>query len=57
VGLLLIALGINGVRTGAVLGRLGRVQRETNPMWFWFRVVLYLSLGLLALGQAWLRDA
>jgi hypothetical protein len=57
VGLLLIGLGINGVRTGVVLGRIGRVQRETNPMWFWFRVALYFGLGFLALCEAWLRDA
>jgi len=57
VGLLLIGLGINGVRTGTVLGRIGSVQRATNPVWFWFRVALYLVLGVLALCDAWLRDA
>jgi len=57
VGLLLIGLSINGVRTGSVLGRIGRVQRAGNPVWFWFRVALYLILGILALCYAWLRDA
>jgi len=57
VGLLLIGLSINGVRTGSVLGRIGSVQRAGNPVWFWFRVVLYLILGILALCYAWLRDA
>ena len=57
VGLLLIGLSINGVRTGSVLGRIGSVQRAGNPLWFWFRVVLYLGLGVLALCYSWLRDA
>ena len=56
VGLLLIGLGINGLRTGTVLGRIGSVQRATNPVWFWFRVTLYLGLGVLALCDAWRRD-
>jgi hypothetical protein len=57
VGLLLIGLSANGVRTGSVLGRIGSVQRAGNPVWFWFRVALYWSLGVLALCYAWLRDA
>jgi len=57
VGLLLIGLSVNGVRTGSVLGRTGSVQRTGNPVWFWFRVALYLSLGVLALCYGWLRDA
>jgi len=56
VGLLLIGLGLNGVRTGRVLGRLGSVQRANNPTWFWFRVALYVGLGVLSLCYAW-RDA
>lgn len=50
VGLLLVGLGINGVRTGAVLGRIGSVQRAGNPVWFWLRVALYLGLGVVALA-------
>jgi hypothetical protein len=57
VGLLLIGLGINGVRTGAVLGRFGNVLRAGNPLWFWFRVGLYLGLGVLSLCIAWLQHA
>jgi len=57
VGLLLLGLGINGIRTGSVLGRFGGVQRIDNPLWFWFRVVLYLGLGVLALCYAWPRPA
>jgi hypothetical protein len=57
VGLLLIGLSANGVRTGSVLGRIGSVQRAGNPVWFWFRVALYWSVGVLALCYAWLRDA
>jgi hypothetical protein len=57
VGLLLIGLSVNGVRTGNVLGRIGSVQRAGNPVWFWFRVALYLSLGVLALCYAWPGDA
>ena len=53
---LLIGLGINGLRTGTVLGRIGSVQRATNPVWFWFRVTLYVGLGVLALCDAWRRD-
>lgn len=56
VGLLLVGLGINGVRTGTVLGRIGSVQRAGNPVWFWLRVALYLGSGVLALCVAWLRD-
>jgi hypothetical protein len=56
VGLLLIGLGVNGVRTGSVLGRIGRVRRADNPLWFWFRVALYVGLGVLSLCYAW-RDA
>jgi len=55
VGLLLIGLSVNGMRTGSVLGRIGSVQRVGNPVWFWFRVALYLSLGVLALCYAWRR--
>jgi hypothetical protein len=55
--LLLIGLGINGVRTGLVVGRIGNVIREENPSWFWFRVVLYEVLGMLGLCYVWLRDA
>jgi len=53
VGLLLIGLGVNGVRTGSVLGRIGSVERANNPAWFWFRVALYLGLGTLALCYVW----
>jgi predicted membrane channel-forming protein YqfA (hemolysin III family) len=56
VGLLLVGLGVNGVRTGVVTGRIGTVQRDSNPAWFWFRVVLYVALGVLALCYAWVRD-
>jgi hypothetical protein len=56
VGLLLIGLAVNGVRTGVVVGRIGNVQRDTNPMWFWFRVALYFGLGVLALCYASMRD-
>jgi hypothetical protein len=56
VGLLLVGLGVNGVRTGVVAGRIGNVQRDSNPAWFWFRVLLYVALGVLALGYAWMRD-
>ncbi len=55
VGLLLIGLSVNGMRTGSVLGRIGSVQRVGNPVWFLFRVALYLSLGVLALCYAWRR--
>ena len=48
VGLLLVGLGLNGVRTGTVLGCIGSVQRAGNPVWFWLRVALYLGLGVLA---------
>jgi hypothetical protein len=57
VSLLLIGLGINGVRTGSVVGRIGNVMRAENPAWFWFRVVLYEVLGILGLCYVWLRDA
>jgi hypothetical protein len=57
VSLLLVGLGINGVRTGLVVGRIGNVMREENPAWFWFRVVLYEVLGLLGLCYVWLRGA
>ena len=53
VGLLLIGLGLNGVRTGSVLGRIGSVERANNPAWFWFRVALFLGLGTLALCYVW----
>jgi hypothetical protein len=56
VGLLLIGLGVNGVRTGSVLGRIDSVRRADNPLWFWFRVALYVGLGVLSLCYAW-RDA
>ncbi|TLZ20964.1 MAG: hypothetical protein E6K34_06285 [Gammaproteobacteria bacterium] len=56
VGLLMIGMGIYGIRTGTVAGRIGSVERAENPMWFWFRVVLYLGLGVLALCYAWQRD-
>lgn len=56
VGLLLIGLGINGLRTGTVPGRIGSGQRAGNPVWFWVRVALYVGLGALALCDAWLRD-
>jgi hypothetical protein len=52
-----IGLGINGVRTGLVVGRIGDVMRAENPTWFWFRVVLYGVLGMLGLYYLWLRDA
>jgi hypothetical protein len=51
--LLLIGYAINGVRTGSVRGRIGRVERDGNPLWFWCRVALYIVLGVLALGYAW----
>jgi len=51
--LLLIGLGLNGVRTGSVLGRIGSVERANNPAWFWFRVALFLGLGTLALCYVW----
>jgi hypothetical protein len=57
VSLLLIGLGINGVRTGSVVGRIGNVMRAEHPAWFWFRVVLYEVLGMLGLCYVWLRDA
>jgi len=57
VSLLLIGLGINGVRTGSVVGRIGNVMRAENPAWFWFRVMLYEVLGVLGLCYVWLRDA
>jgi hypothetical protein len=57
VSLLLIGLGINGVRTGSVVGRIGNVMRAENPAWFWFRVVLYEVLGMLGLCYVWLREA
>jgi hypothetical protein len=57
VSLLLIGLGINGVRTGLVVGRIGNVIREENSAWFWFRVVLYEVLGMLGLCYVWLRGA
>jgi hypothetical protein len=57
VGLLLVGLAVNGVRTGVVAGRIGRVQRDSNPAWFWFRVTLYLGLGVIALFYAWMREA
>jgi len=53
VGLLLIGLGVNGIRTGSVLGRIGSVERANKPAWFWFRVALYLGLGTLALCYVW----
>jgi hypothetical protein len=56
VSLLLLGLGINGVRTGLVVGRIGHVMRAENPVWFWFRVVLYEVLGMLGLYYVWLRD-
>jgi hypothetical protein len=56
VSLLLIGLGIDGVRTGLVVGRIGNVIRAENPAWFWFRVVLYEVLGMLGLYYVWLRD-
>jgi hypothetical protein len=52
VGLLLIGMGINGVRTGSVSGRIASVQRADNPLWFWLRVALYIVLGVLALCYA-----
>jgi hypothetical protein len=52
----LLGLGINGVRTGLVVGRIGNVIRAENPVWFWFRVVLYEVLGMLGLYYVWLRD-
>jgi hypothetical protein len=57
VSLLLIGLGINGVRAGSVVGRIGNVMRAENPAWFWFRVMLYEVLGMLGLCYVWLRDA
>jgi hypothetical protein len=57
VSLLLIGLGINGMRTGLVVGRIGSVVRAENPTWFWFRVVLYEVLGILGLCYVWLREA
>jgi hypothetical protein len=57
VSLLLISLGINGVRTGSVVGRIGNVMRAENPAWFWFRVMLYEVLGMVGLCYVWLRDA
>jgi hypothetical protein len=56
VSLLLIGLGINGVRTGLVVGRIGNVIRAENPVWFWFRVLLYEVLGMLGLYYVWLRN-
>jgi len=55
VGLLLIGLGAHGLRAGRVLGRTGTVARTEQPLWFWFRVVLYLGLGILCLLVAWTR--
>jgi hypothetical protein len=57
VGLLLIGLSMNGVRTGSVPGRIGSVQRVSNPLRCWFRVTLYFGVGVLAVCYAWLRDA
>jgi hypothetical protein len=57
VSLLLIGLGLNGVRTGSVVGRIGNVVRADNPAWFWCRVVLYEVLGMLGLCYVWLRSA
>jgi hypothetical protein len=56
VGLLLAGLGVNGIRTGVVVGRIGSVPRASNPTWFWFRVTLYIGLGVLALCYASMRD-
>jgi hypothetical protein len=57
VSLLLIGLGISGVRTGSVVGRIGKVMRAENPAWFWFRVGLYEVVGMLGLCYVWLREA
>ena len=55
VGLLLVGLGLNGIRTGVVIGRIGSVARSANSAWFWLRETLYLSLGVLALCYSSLR--
>jgi hypothetical protein len=57
VGLLLIGTGVNGVRTGRVLGRIGSVQRADNALRFWVRVTLYAGLGVLCLCYAWTQYA
>jgi hypothetical protein len=53
VGLLLLGMGLYGVATGRVPGRLVSVQRRDNAPWFWIRVLLYVGLGVLALCFAW----
>ncbi len=52
VGLLLVSLGVFGVRRGRVPARVGSVERIGNPVGFWLRVVLFVGLGVLALGYA-----
>lgn len=55
VGLLLIGLGVNAVRTGSIAGRIGSVQGQESPAWFWLQAVLYAVLGMFCLDYAW-RD-
>lgn len=57
VGLLLVGLGVAGLRAGAVLGRSGVVRRREQPAWFWLRIATYLVVGLLACAYAVRRVA
>ncbi|HYL69769.1 MAG TPA: hypothetical protein VEY89_00520 [Candidatus Dormibacteraeota bacterium] len=50
VALLLIGMGIYGLRTGVAPARFGRVARDESPALFWFLTALYFGLGAVLLG-------
>ena len=57
-GLICIALAINGLITGRVAGLSqsgagGMVIREQNPEYFWITIVVVILAGIVAIYRAW----
>ena len=59
-GLLVIAIGVNGVRVGKVLARSIRAPayffREREPVAFWVVVCLWIALGAFIVTVVLLRN-
>ena len=51
-GFLIIALAVRGIYKGEVIGEwFNRIKKEDDLFSFWFRIVLYIIVGLLCLTE------
>ena len=54
-GLLVLGLGVNGIRIGKVLTKSVRASpayffRDKNPIFFWIHVVVWIALGIFMIA-------